>query len=142
MSKPSFKSLGSGDIAAMQDYAAQRGAPSVNRDPVPTEPVTRENITELPAVAAQDETAITPAAPPAEDKPEVVTPTKQAATRRITLDLPDYVYLELQQKRLSPRNRGRVSLKYLVLRALKSSGYTVHEIDLVQEGRGSNKRKS
>lgn len=54
-----------------------------------------------------------------------------AANIRTSLELPDYLRKEMARKTADTRK----TLRFQVLDALKANGYTVHDIDLHEDGR-------
>ncbi|WP_409562183.1 hypothetical protein RLW55_01345 [Hyphomicrobium sp. B1] len=54
-----------------------------------------------------------------------------APTERFTVELPAYVVKELKQKTITES----ATVRYLVIKAFKDAGYTVHDIDLFKDGR-------
>lgn len=54
-----------------------------------------------------------------------------APTSRGTVELPTYLWDDLAEKGA----KEKVTKRYLVLKAFKDAGYTVHDVDLFKDGR-------
>ena len=56
---------------------------------------------------------------------------KQAVLRRVTLDLPEYVVDQLHDRARS----ARCTTRHVVMSALKSTGVTINDDDMISDGR-------
>lgn len=70
---------------------------------------------------------------PEDRRPEDATPapTPRARISYVKAGIPDYALVELKTRAL----HEKVSLNHLLLKALKATGITVHDADLVEDGR-------
>lgn len=75
--------------------------------------------------AATPETNVTPLAP------RRVRKVNPAPTSRGTVELPTYLWDAIAEKGV----KEKVTKRYLVLKAFKDAGYTVHDVDLFKDGR-------
>ncbi|MFQ8433264.1 hypothetical protein [Amaricoccus sp. W119] len=60
-------------------------------------------------------------------------PTPRARMKAMSLELPDYVMRELKRRAL----RDDCSVRYVIMRSLVAQGVSIHEADLVADGRRS-----
>jgi len=74
---------------------------------------------------AAPESNVTPLAP------RRVRKINPAQTSRGTVELPTYLWNDIAEKGV----KEKVTKRYLVLKAFKDAGYTVHDVDLFKDGR-------
>lgn len=58
-------------------------------------------------------------------------PTPRSRMKSVNLELPDYVWTELKIRSA----REQVSVRHLIMSALKAGGTAIHEADMVEDGR-------
>jgi hypothetical protein len=63
--------------------------------------------------------------------PRRVRKVNPAQTSRGTVELPTYLWNDIAEKTV----KEKVTKRYLVLKAFKDAGYTVHDVDLFKDGR-------
>lgn len=70
---------------------------------------------------------------PAERKPPASAPAvaQRAPTKTLSLEVPEYLGVDLKVK---AAHKG-TSVRHIILTALKKAGYTIAEIDMVEDGR-------
>ena len=64
-------------------------------------------------------------------EPEVETPTPRARISYVKAGIPDYALLELKTRAM----HEKVSLNHIILSALKTAGFDIHDRDLIEDGR-------
>lgn len=107
---------------AVNAHAAERGIPSV----VPT-PSPAAHQQEQPPAPAPTVTKINTR----KGKGPANAEQGQSRTKRLSVDIPDYLRAELRKR----AGDGENTIKYLICRALKKDGYHVEARDLVEDGR-------
>ncbi len=117
--RPSFEVVSQ----AVNEHASERGIPTS----VPT-----------PPPAAQDQE---PSSPPStavvkltntkKGRGAAATEQAQSPTKRLSVDIPDYLRNELRKRSADGEN----TIKYLICRALKKDGFHVEPRDLIEDGR-------
>jgi len=103
-----FKPLASiaASDAELDAFVARKGVPALN------------HAVSSPAVAVQAPSPLALVKPP-------------AVLRRVTLDLPEYVVDQLHDRARS----ARCTTRHVVMSALKSTGVTINDDDMISDGR-------
>jgi hypothetical protein len=108
--------------AVSNEQKLPSNAPAVTATPAPATPVL-ENMATGTTLRREKK--------PAKDKKK----STPAPTKRLPLDLPDYLHREL---RTDGAQLG-ISAKHIVMLALRKDGYTIHQEDMNEDGRGAHK---
>jgi hypothetical protein len=113
--RPSFEVVSQ----AVNEHAAERGIPTS----VPTPPPS----------AKDQEQSTTPAVVKItkKEKGAATAEQTQSPTKRLSVDIPDYLRAQLRKKSADTDN----TIKYLICRALKKDGFHVEPRDLIEDGR-------
>ena len=113
--RPSFEVVSQ----AVNEHAAERGIPTSVPTPSPT--------------AKDQEQSTTPAVVKITKKEKGAATAEQAQspTKRLSVDIPDYLRAQLRKKSADTDN----TIKYLICRALKKDGFHVEPRDLIEDGR-------
>ncbi len=75
--------------------------------------------------------------PPSQPEPVSANTSPRTVMRPIKLDVPDYVWEELKIQSVT----DRCSMRYIIMKALKASGYNIREEDMVEDGRALRGKK-
>ena len=111
--RPPFQSIELETIDARLDKQAQeKGIPTL------VTPQPKNKSIRKPAVA------VTESEPAAEATP-------RARMRALTIELPDYVWIELKTRAA----RKMISVRHLIMRMMQEAGITIEEGDMIEDGR-------
>lgn len=117
--RPSLETI----TQAVNEHAAERGIPTVVPTPSPAAEVQEHSATTSESVVK--------IAPTKKGKGTVAADETQAPTKRLSVDIPDYLRDELRKRSANTNN----TIKYIICRALKKDGFQVEARDLVEDGR-------
>ncbi len=109
---------------AVNEHAAERGIPTVVPTPSPSAQQDQEQSTLPSASVVKTSNA-------KKGKGARTSEQAQSPTKRLSVDIPDYLRAELRKR----AGDGENTIKYLICRALKKDGFHVEARDLVEDGR-------
>lgn len=125
--KPAFQSVELDLIdQRLESQAAEKGIPTLV-DPKPEPPPPPPMDAALAAVRT-----IGKAPKPArQERPAAATGTPRARMKALNIEVPDYAWIELKMRAA----REMVSVRHVIMSALKASGIEIKEADMVEDGR-------